>query len=102
MYMYRLGYLSPIISHDLTLALMKMADDEAWDLIIHDCSNRTKFARDLHLGAKESGWFGASPYHSEFTTIPYEAFLPILQDETFSFLSEEPLPEGYNAGEMMI
>ncbi len=102
MYMYRLGYLSPIISHDLTLALMKMADDEAWDLIIHDCSNRTKFARDLHLGAKESGWFGASPYHSEFTTIPYEAFLPILQDETFSFLSEEPLPEGYNAGEMMM
>jgi hypothetical protein len=59
----------------------------------------TKFARDLNLKAKEGGWFGASAYGAEFDSLPYGAFLPILQDESFSFLVEEPLPEGYRVGD---
>ena len=99
LYMYRLGYLSPIWSHELTLKLMRRAAQEQWPLTIHDCCNATKFARDLNLKAHEGGWFGASGWGMEFPGIPYEAFLPILQDPEFRFLKEEPLPAGYGVGD---
>ena len=101
MYISRHGYISPIWSRELTLKFMKIADEEKWDLAVHDCSNNTKFARDLNLSSKEGKWFGASSYACEFTKFPYEAFLPILRDDTFKFLSEEELPEGYKAGELI-
>jgi pyruvate formate-lyase activating enzyme-like uncharacterized protein len=101
MYISRHGYISPVWSRELTLKLMKIADDENWDLAVHDCSNHTKFARDLNLRGKEGGWFGASNYACEFLRIPYEAFLPILRDDTFAFLCEEELPVGYRPGDMV-
>lgn len=100
MYIARHGYISPIWSRELTLKFMKMADEEKWDIAVHDCSNQTKFARNLNLSSKEGKWFGASNYSSEFTRIPFEAFLPILRDESFQFLTEEELPMGYKAGEL--
>ena len=57
---------------------METAARERWQPLIHDCSNRTKFARDLNLRAHEGGWFGASSYGCEFPRIPYAAFLPTL------------------------
>ena len=99
-YMYRQGYLSPIWSREITLRLMKQAAEERWPIAVHDCSNRTKFARDLNLRAKEGGWFGASSYGCEFDSIPYAAFLPVLRDDGFPFLEEEPLPEGYRPGDL--
>lgn len=102
MYISRQGYISPIWSRELTLKFMKIADEEKWDLVVHDCSNYTKFARDLNLSSKEGKWFGASDYACEFSRIPYEAFLSILRDENFKFLSEEELPEGYKPGEMIL
>ncbi|MBE5800789.1 MAG: radical SAM protein [Clostridiales bacterium] len=101
MYMCRLGYLSPIWSRELTLKLMRIAAEEKWAPVIHDCSNHTKFARDLNLRAKEGGWFGSSNYGCEFSRIPFEAFLPILSDDSFSFLTEEELPKGYRPGDML-
>lgn len=95
MYISRLGYISPVWSRELTLKFMKIADEENWDLAVHDCSNRTKFARDLNLGSKEGMWFGASNYACEFSRIPYEIFIPILNDDDFKFLSEDELPEDY-------
>lgn len=97
----RHGYISPIWSRELTLKFMKIADDEKWDMVVHDCSNYTKFARDLNLRAKEGGWFGASNYACEFDRIPYEVFLPILRDDNFAFLSEEELPDGYKPGQIV-
>ena len=108
MYMYRQGYLSPTWSHELTLDIMARADREGWPIVVHDCCNRTKFARDLHLRAMEGGWFGSSAWHNEFSGIsaadgiPYAAFLPILRDEAFHFLKEEPLPEGYRPGDIVL
>jgi pyruvate formate-lyase activating enzyme-like uncharacterized protein len=84
----------------MTLKLMKTASDEGWETLVHDCSNDTKFARDLNLRAKEGGWFGSSSYASEFDRTPYDAFLPVLSDDSFTFLSEEPLPEGYRPGDL--
>lgn len=101
MYISRQGYISPVWSRELTLRLMKIADEEKWDLVVHDCSNHTKFARGLNLGSKEGKWFGASNYGCEFTRIPYEVFLPVLRDESFKFLSEEELPDGYKPGELI-
>ena len=101
MYMARHGYISPIWSRELTLLFMRIAIDEQWNLIVHDCSNYTKFARDLNLAAKEGKWFGASNYASEFACLPYAAFLPILKDPSFKFLVEEELPVGYRPGEMI-
>jgi len=102
MYMYRQGYLSPLFSHELTLKLMRQAAEEHWPIAVHDCCNGTKFARDLNLKAHEGGWFGASGYGCEFPAIPCAAFLPILQDDSFAFLREEPLPEGYRPGDIVL
>lgn len=102
LYMCRQGYLSPVWSRELTLTLMRQAAEEGWSPVVHDCSNHTKFARDLHLRAREGGWFGASAYGSEFDSLPYEAFLPILRDETFAFLDEQPLPDGYRVGQIVL
>ena len=101
MYLCRQGYLSPVWSREITFRLMKQAAEEKWPIVVHDCSNHTKFARDLNLKAKEGGWFGQSSWGCEFMRMPYEAFLPILEDENFEFLEEEELPEGYRPGDMM-
>lgn len=100
MYIARHGYISPIWSRELTLKFMKIADEEGWGIAVHDCSNHTKFARNLNLSSKEGKWFGASDYVSEFARTPFEVFLPILRDESFQFLQEEELPAGYKAGEL--
>ena len=102
LYMARQGYISPIWSRDLTLKLMETAAREQWQPLIHDCSNRTKFARDLNLRAHEGGWFGASSYGCEFPRIPYEAFLPTLRDPSIVFDEEEPLPQGYRPGDIVL
>ena len=102
MVMTRMGYLSPIVSRELTLTLMAEADREAWPVVVHDCSNRTKMARDWNLKAHEGGWFGATSYGMEFDRIPFEAFLPVLEDESFRFPEEEPMPVGYRVGDIVI
>ena len=101
MYIARQGYVSPVWSRELTLRFMKIADEENWDLAVHDCSNYTKFARSLNLSSKAGMWFGASNYACEFSEIPYELFIPILNDDDFKFLSEEELPNGYKP-EMLV
>ena len=95
LYACRQGYISPVWSRDLTLQIMRIAAEEQWPLCVHDCSNMTKFARDLNLRAKEGGWFGASSYGMEFDRLPFAAFLPALEDESLPFVEEEPLPPGY-------
>ena len=102
LYLCRQGYISPIFSRNLTLQFMRIADEEGWPLLVHDCSNRTKFARDLNLRAKEGGWFGQSSYGCEFTRLPYAAFLPVLRDEGFRFLQEEPMPKGFGVGDIVL
>lgn len=101
MYICRHGYISPIWSRQLTLKFMKIADEENWDFVVHDCSNHTKFARGLNLSSKEGGCFGSSSYACEFSRTPYHAFLPILRDDAFKFLIEEELPAGYKPGELL-
>jgi len=102
MYISRMGYVSPIWSRDMTLRLMKQAAEENWPVTVHDCSNQTKFARDLNLKAHEGGWFGASSYGCEFARLPYGAFIPTLEDESFAFVEEEELPEGYRPGDIVL
>ena len=100
-YMYRHGYISPVWSREITLKMMAEACAENWGIVVHDCANRTKFARDIHQKTQEGGWFGASSYGSEFDGIPYELFLPALEDPDFQFVTEEPLPEGYRPGDLV-
>lgn len=102
LYMSRQGYVSPIWSRMISLKMMKLAGEEEWPIVVHDCSNRTKFARDLNLKAHEGGWFGASGYGSEFPVTPFAAFLPVLSDGSLPFLEEEPLPPGYRVGDIVL
>ena len=101
MYICRHGYISPIWSRELTMHFMRQAAEEKWPIVVHDCSNRTKFARDLNLRAKEGGWFGASSYACEFPRPPFEFFIPTLLDDSIEFIEEEELPVGYRPGDMM-
>lgn len=100
MYISRMGYLSPVFSRDLSLQLMVQAEEENWDVCVHDCSNHTKFARDLNLRGKEGAHFGASAYHMEFDAMPLQYLLPALRDDALPFVREEPLPEGYRLGDL--
>ena len=102
LYMCRQGYISPIFSRNLTLQFMRAASEEGWPILVHDCSNRTKFARDLNLRAKEGGWFGQSSYGCEFSRLPFAYFLPVLRDEAFSFIEEEPMPAGFGLGDIVL
>ncbi len=102
MYMYRLGYLSPVWSRELTLKLMKQAAEEHFPITVHACANPTKFARDLNLRAHEGGWFGASSYAGEFGRVPFEALIPALEDDSFPFVEEEELPEGFRPGDIVL
>ena len=101
MYICRHGYISPIWSRELTMRFMKQAAEEMWPIVVHDCSNHTKFARDLNLRAKEGGWFGASSYACEFPRPPFEFFIPTLLDDDIRFVEEEELPIGYRPGDVM-
>ncbi len=102
LYACHMGYVSPVWSREISLKMMAQASREHWGIVVHDCSNMTKFARDLNLKAKEGGWFGASSYGAEFDRMPYEAFLPALTDDSLPFVEEAPLPEGYRVGDIVI
>ncbi|MBT9136427.1 MAG: hypothetical protein DDT34_01506 [Firmicutes bacterium] len=102
MYICRQGYISPVWSRELTLKLMIEAADENWDVVVHDCSNYTKFARGLNLGSKGGMPFGSSSYACEFVRIPYAVFLPILRDDDFAFIEEEDMPDGYKIGDLVL
>jgi pyruvate formate-lyase activating enzyme-like uncharacterized protein len=92
-YTYRNGYLSPTWSREITYKFIKMAVEENWDMVIHDCSNHTKYAREINKSGKQGQAFGSHSYISEFDrALPY-LFIPILEDEDFKFIDEESLPE---------
>ena len=95
LYMARRGYISPLWSREITFKIMKMAEDEKWDLVVHDCSNHTKFAREINKNSKLKMGFGSNTYRSEFDRELFHIFLPILRDENFKFLNEEDLEERY-------
>ncbi len=62
-YQYHDGYVSPIRSRRLTYDLMTVAVDEGWPVVIHDCSNQTKFYRGIRSGLK----LGTIDYREEMT-----------------------------------
>jgi len=87
LYISRKGYISPIWSRNLTLKLMQIASHEKWQVVVHDCSNDTKFARDLQTMNNINMPFGSSLYNAEFPQTPIELFLPVLSDTNFEFIN---------------
>ena len=43
-----------------------------------------------------------SSYGCEFARLPYAYFLPVLKDESFQFLEEEPMPTGFGMGDIIL
>lgn len=93
MYMARRGYISPLWSREITLKLMKQACDENWNMVVHDCSNHTKYSRELNKNNKQGQGFGFTTYISEFDRFLPHIFISTLKDENFKFIEEEELPE---------
>lgn len=92
MYMARRGYISPLWSREITFQIMKEADEENWNIVVHDCSNHTKYSRELNKNSKQGQPFGTTTYISEFEDFKPELFLPLLRNNKFQFLSEEEIP----------
>lgn len=95
LYMARRGYISPLWSREITFKLMKMSQEENWNIVVHDCSNHTKYAREINKNSKIKLPFGSNTYRSEFDRILFHIFLPILKDEEFKFIEEEKLPKEF-------
>ncbi|MGL4511209.1 radical SAM protein, partial [Cetobacterium sp.] len=93
MYMARRGYISPLWSREITFKLMKQACDENWPVVVHDCSNHTKYSRELNKNSKQGQPFGSTTYVSEFDRFLPHLFLATLEDESFDFIEETELPE---------
>lgn len=93
MYMARRGYISPLWSREITFKLMKQACDENWPVVVHDCSNHTKYSRELNKNSKQGQPFGSTTYVSEFDRFLPHLFLATLEDENFAFIEEAELPE---------
>lgn len=86
----------------MTLKLWETATSEHWKPLFTTAPTAQNLARDLNLRAHEGGWFGASSYGCEFPRIPYAAFIPTLEDESIVFEEEEPLPQGYRPGDIVL
>jgi len=69
-YRHRTGYVSPISSRNYTYDLIEMAEEEKWEVTIHDCSNEVKFYR----GCGPSGQFGHIDYETSMN-LPRESYL---------------------------
>lgn len=93
MYMARRGYISPLWSREITFKLMKQACEENWPIVVHDCSNHTKYSRELNKNLKQGQPFGFTTYVSEFDRFLPHLFLAVLEDENFKFIEETELPE---------
>ena len=46
-YLSKVGYVSPISSRQLTYDLIEIASQDNWPIVVHDCSNETKFYRNV-------------------------------------------------------
>lgn len=92
-YTYRNGYMSPTWSREITYKIMKMAEDEKWDMVIHDCSNHTKYAREINKMSKQGAQFGENTYVSEFDRVMPHMFIPMLKSDKYPFILEDELPE---------
>lgn len=93
MYMARRGYISPLWSREITFKLMKQVCEENWQIVVHDCSNHTKYSRELNKNSKQGQPFGSTTYISEFDRFLPHLFLATLEDENFTFIEETELPE---------
>lgn len=93
MYMARRGYISPLWSREITFKMMKNSCDENWNVVVHDCSNHTKYARELNKNTKQGQPFGSTTYVSEFDRFLPHLFLATLEDNDFNFIEENELPE---------
>ena len=93
MYMARRGYISPLWSREITFKFMKQACEENWPIVVHDCSNHTKYSRELNKNSKQGQPFGFTTYVSEFDRFLPHLFLAVLEDENFKFIEETELPE---------
>lgn len=62
-YRYKKGYISPIKSRQLAYDVFDVAVKEKWkNVVLHDCSNETKFFRGVNTGLQGPG-FGHVGYH---------------------------------------
>lgn len=79
LYRYKMGYVSPIKSRHLTYDLFELAAKERWKgVVLHDCSNETKFFRGAHV-----------PSQSGFGTVYYRRYLNLdnpFYQEALSYL----------------
>lgn len=75
LYRHRQGNLSPMNSREFIYDLIELAEEEMWPLVINDCSNDTKFYRDL----VEGQFVGLSLYDPKMG-VPSETFYWIIDN----------------------
>ena len=75
LYRHRQGNLSPMNSREFVYNIIEQAEAESWPLVINDCSNDTKYYRDLVKGQ----FVGLSTYAAKMG-IPSDTFYWIIDN----------------------
>jgi pyruvate formate-lyase activating enzyme-like uncharacterized protein len=88
-YRYKKGYVSPIKSRQLTYDVFEVAVKEKWkNVVLHDCSNETKFYRGVNFYLQEST-FGRIDY-AGFTKLDKSFYQQaLLRADLWNFRKDE-------------
>jgi hypothetical protein len=76
LYRHRFGNLSPVTSREFIYDIIELAEEEMWPLVINDCSNDTKYYRDL---VADPEFPGISTYEPKMG-VPSETFYWIIDN----------------------
>lgn len=77
-YRHRRGYTSPVSSRHYVYDIIELATKEKWDIVLNDCSNDTKFYRDVPMSESLDIRCGIN-YQTQFTFLPVNYYLLVIK-----------------------
>ena len=77
-YRHRRGYTSPVSSRQFVYNIIELAIKEEWPMVLNDCSNETKFFRDIPMSESQDMRCQIN-YQTQFSFLPVEYYLYVAE-----------------------